>query len=397
MVDLRDQLRSYAELMDAVAPTLAQLAPDTTRPEILPAAPAPPSRRRWLPVAAALSAAAVVVAAIVAVGLVARSGDDVADTTTTSTTAATTTTIPESQPIVWERLGGDTVVDQGIEGSPFTGPGGVAFVDGLFHMFRNGTVDERLDPQRGNKVGYLVSSDGIAWQEPDPAPLWSDSDVPFGAKFARARSALRDGTGTWRIYFDVGMPVDDGDDATAKTVIGLATAPAPTGPWTVLPEPVLTPTGSGYVASPSVHEVEGGFVMYYVGGPDADSAAIGRATSTDGVTWVTDPRPVLVPSQEWERGSIVLVDAELAGQTWVLFYTGDTRSRRGLATSADGVSFTKYAQNPVIDTTLLPRLSVFDSDVVFTGGRWYVYIENGGTRSNSQIVLLAHDGDLPQP
>ncbi len=91
----------------------------------------------------------------------------------------------------------------------------------------------------------------------------------------------------------------------------------------------------------------------------------------------------------------MLVDAEFTGDTWVLFYSGDTRSRRGFATSIDGSAFTKFEGNPVVDTTMLPRGSVFDSEVVFAGGRWHLYIENGGTRTTSEIVLLAYDGALP--
>jgi predicted GH43/DUF377 family glycosyl hydrolase len=74
--------------------------------------------------------------------------------------------------------------------------------------------------------------------------------------------------------------------------IGRATAPGPDGPWTADPAPVLKKGTAGswdsyQVSNPSVVKTTDGYVMYYSGGSAGanTSRAIGMATSKDGVSW----------------------------------------------------------------------------------------------------------------
>ena len=112
------------------------------------------------------------------------------------------------------------------------------------------------------------------------------------------------------------------------------------------------------------------------------------------MTWIKNQEPVLEASQTWERGGLIKVDAEFVAGTWVLLYSGDTPSRRGVATSNDSVTFTKLDTNPVLDTTSVSRGGVFDTKLVYANGRWHVLVENGGGRSDRAISLLVYDGPL---
>ncbi|MCI0397088.1 MAG: hypothetical protein L0332_14195 [Chloroflexi bacterium] len=77
-----------------------------------------------------------------------------------------------------------------------------------------------------------------------------------------------------------------------RMTIWRATAPAPEGPWTAAPEPVLEPGRPGawdsqLVEHPNVLKTEGGYLMFYNGSSAAvrGSSFVGLATSADGIQW----------------------------------------------------------------------------------------------------------------
>jgi hypothetical protein len=164
----------------------------------------------------------------------------------------------------------------------FVNPGGVIFHDGQFHMFRNGFHNWPGDI----RVGYMTSPDGVNWTEPQNDPVFLTTQVPYANPGADVSSVIPMDDGTWVAYFHtVNFGLQDLD-------IGRATAPSPLGPWTPDPEPVLSPGGPGEWDSrslswPSVNRADdGGFVMFYGGRNQlGNQSRIGMATSPDGITW----------------------------------------------------------------------------------------------------------------
>jgi predicted GH43/DUF377 family glycosyl hydrolase len=85
------------------------------------------------------------------------------------------------------------------------------------------------------------------------------------------------------------------------------------------------------------------------------SAAIGLATSTNGINWTKHPNnPIFTKGESlswegyWIESPAVLYDEEI----YKMWYTGvpyDWRIRIGYATSSDGVSWIKHPNNPVLD------------------------------------------------
>jgi len=75
---------------------------------------------------------------------------------------------------------------------------------------------------------------------------------------------------------------------------------------------------------------------------------IGLATSTDGTTWTKNPdNPRLSPSESWEGTDVGRPAVIKDGAIYKMWYSsGDTKI--GYATSSDGVSWTKYAANPIM-------------------------------------------------
>lgn len=183
----------------------------------------------------------------------------------------------------------------------YTDPGAVMYHDGLFHMFRNGFQAWPASVQ----VGYLTSPDGLTWTEVTEDPVLTTDEVPYAGLAALASSALVEEDGTWVLYFYTWEP--GASTQTTAGRIGRATAATPEGPWTPDPDPVLSPGSAGewddlQIDAPRVLRTEDGYVMYY-SATDSEgywNHAIGMATSPDGVTWTKydDPTTTDAPFAE---------------------------------------------------------------------------------------------------
>jgi uncharacterized repeat protein (TIGR01451 family) len=122
--------------------------------------------------------------------------------------------------------------------------------------------------------------------------------------------------------------------------------------------PVLNVGSNGswddtWVLNPTVLLDSGTYRMWYSGVDGSGLYQIGLATSPDGISWTrSGSNPVLSPSQTWEINRVSSPSVILDGPTYKMWYTGGDASwvaRLGYATSADGVVWTKHAGNPVLD------------------------------------------------
>jgi hypothetical protein len=166
--------------------------------------------------------------------------------------------------------------------NPYTDPGAVFYYNGKFHMFRNGFRSWPASVQ----WGYVTSPDGLTWTKQGDAPVFMTKQVPYAGTAALASSVLVLDDGTWVIYF---YTYGDGGDRTGNWSIGRATAPGPTGPWKADAAPVLTPgpadSWDPKLSSPSVIRTADGYVMYFDGGDPIGTSMLGMATSKDGIHW----------------------------------------------------------------------------------------------------------------
>jgi sugar lactone lactonase YvrE len=164
----------------------------------------------------------------------------------------------------------------------------VVYHQGQFHMFRNGY------PSLPGKaaIGYATSPDGVHWTFAVGGPIFHTDDVPYAGLMIMASSAHVEADGTWVLYFLIW------DTPDRPGAIGRATAPRPTGPWTPDPAPVLLPGrgdawDSGQVTHPIVFRDESGdgYRMYYTGLDQEKVERIGLATSADGIIWTKHDDP----------------------------------------------------------------------------------------------------------
>ncbi|MDX1687645.1 MAG: hypothetical protein R3248_06650 [Candidatus Promineifilaceae bacterium] len=337
-----------------------------------------------------------------------------AEPTVTATTAPTDTPVPTSTPTeeatpsptrtlepegLFHFLDG-AVVASGTSGdwdSKYVNPGAMLFHDGQFHMFRNGFIAW----PGVISVGYMTSDDGRSWRTVQDEPVFTSEQIPYVLSGAAVSSVYVTDDGTWIMYFHT---------LDSPSSIGRATAPAPTGPWTADPEPVLTPGGDGAwdrrITWPSVVKTDEGLVMYY-SGLHSFTNMIGRATSDDGITWTKydDPEttegpyhesdPVLMPADGWDGGDVDRPEARLTPEGWVMLYVGDDLNKRGLAFSDDGINWTPHPDNPVLSTDQSPRPggTTWDTALLYHDDVYFYYMEIGSLAGTS-IFLAQHEGSL---
>lgn len=156
-------------------------------------------------------------------------------------------------------------------------------------------------------------------------------------------------------------------DASDLTTVTLDVAPAgsPTSPpgssnWTRSGGAVLSPSATetdwdGFmIGSPSVVKVGGTFHLFYEGLSGTTwRYAIGHATSSDGISWTrSGASPVLSAGAAgtWDAGGVRYPVVHHDGTTWRMWYQGIGSSSLaiGLATSTDGLTWTRSGSAPVI-------------------------------------------------
>ena len=251
---------------------------------------------------------------------------------------------------VWEKYPDNPVLDIGPEGawdSKKVFQGHVLYGGTEYTMWYSGSDG------RHKRIGYATSPDGIVWTkyggnpvlDVGPAEAWDEG-------FVRDSAVLFAGTEYEMWYSGGGGP---------RMSIGYATSPDGIV-WTKHEgNPVLDVGPSGawddlILYTSSVLFDGAGYRMWY-GGNDGFNARIGYATSPDGIVWTKyGGNPVLDVGDlgtwdEWDMGGpCVLFD----GVGFAMWYAGSDgfRGRIGYATSPDGIDWTKYAGNPVLDVGL---------------------------------------------
>jgi hypothetical protein len=140
-------------------------------------------------------------------------------------------------------------------------------------------------------IHHLTSSDAVTWtlQLDDSLAGLSDG---FADPGALPTSVLDTGDGWAMFYTGVREPETEGWD------VWRATSAGPDGPWTTGDEPVLErglagAWDAGGLDFPAVVATEEGFAMYYSGIPtiQRETGSIGLATSADGIEWTKHDDP----------------------------------------------------------------------------------------------------------
>ncbi len=281
-------------------------------------------------------------------------------------------------------------------------PGAVVFYENAFHMLYV-AIPSWPHPLA---IGYAKSVDGFEWVRQSKEPILEpDQTGALSATSILSNSVLVTEDGLWVFYF-----TSVASDESFYGQIARATAPGPLGPWTVDPEPVLTPGPEGAwdgisVGDASVVRTEDGYAMYYAGFGDFQNggfsekrANIGLATSPDGVNWekFNDPKttgaswvtsdPVLsVDSDEtgWDTFRVVDPNVQITPDGWLMAYRGATFNSPmaiGLAVSQDGVNWQRTSDKPIMTQNETGK-KIFFATLLSRPEQDYLFMELGSDSS----------------
>jgi len=198
----------------------------------------------------------------------------------------------------------------------------------------------------------------VRWSKAESNPVMVHAGGVFELLAIGQPTVLPDG-GTLRLWYTAAGLDHRGRILAARSTDGGLSWRRENGGWPVLD---VGPPGSWdsfFLDTPEVVRDDAGYRLYYYGSASSSSAgaAIGLATSTDGLHFERHgDEPVLRPGPSgswdaaWVESPAVLFDP--ARRLHLMWYTGIDASglvRIGLATSTDGVTWTKSAANPVLD------------------------------------------------
>jgi hypothetical protein len=260
--------------------------------------------------------------------------------------------------------------------------GKVLYVDDVFHMFYTGIGVNSVG------IGYAVSSDGLAFTKHADNPILQSDGEGFDAVGVSHGTPLLVAD-TWMLYYNAINVGEKYREVTAGgSSIGLTTAPDPTGPWSagqqVLTSGASGEWDSGFIIPNSIVTTEDGYRMYYSAGSDPEVKVMmcGMATSPDGITWTKydDPTttqapfaesdPVMQPGPSAWDSDLVQCRVLKTDKGWEMFYLGwdgASIAATGYAFSPDGVQWSKYADNPILDRYL------FYPFAIKVGSTYYLY------------------------
>ncbi|HEX6128347.1 MAG TPA: hypothetical protein VF071_04915 [Candidatus Limnocylindria bacterium] len=295
----------------------------------------------------------------------------------------TTFTFASADPVVTRE---QTGVDEA-----FINPGAVFEHDGEFHMFANLFTGFPGVSQ----VPHLTSPDGETWTLAEAAPVLTTQGIDFAPTGAHVSSGFVTDDGTWVLILESLTSLE-------PWRLGRATAPAPEGPWTVDPQPILEPQDGGFDAGglswPTVVRTDDGYAMYYTARAEAGGpGVIAMAISPDGATWTRTAEPVLEASAEWEDGSLDRPRVAVTPNGLVMVYSGADLTDRGVATSQDGVTWQRDGELPVITQDDFPVDGrCWDASLLYRDGMLHYILEIGsGSASGGGTQLYLASAQQP--
>jgi predicted GH43/DUF377 family glycosyl hydrolase len=228
---------------------------------------------------------------------------------------------------------------------------GTVIQDTVYKMWYTGGL---YYPFADAKIGFATSIDGINWDK-RPDPVFTRGEAgKFDEGTVAGASVLFD-EGVYKMWY-----FGTRSDFTNNWRIGYATSPDGVN-WTrqndgnaVLDLGAAGEWDDAYVGHFTVIRDDSQLKMWYRGtrSPGA-SGSIGLATSTDGVTWTKYPEnPVLTGTPgTWDATVVNHPNVILNNSTYEMWYGGQGNTgvyNVGYATSSDGVNWTKSASNPVM-------------------------------------------------
>ncbi|MFZ1517643.1 MAG: hypothetical protein WAU11_02650 [Ignavibacteriaceae bacterium] len=213
----------------------------------------------------------------------------------------------------------------------------IIFSNGIYRMYYLG-----IAAAASKYVLYAESNDGINWNKPISNPILFPGNYGTWDSWAVHPGAVfKDNDGYYKMYY-CGY-----SDQYDQWHIGLATSIDGIN-WEKYPQPILYGT-SGWeyqIGSSSIIKKDGVYYLYYYG-RTLPTYAIAVATSTDGINFTKySGNPILTNQQSWELNGVLYPSVIEENTQLKMVYMNSNGSGFGIATSSDGFNWTKANNNP---------------------------------------------------
>ncbi len=243
-------------------------------------------------------------------------------------------------------------------------------------------------------IGLVESKDGFHWSE--PVIVLGPNRASGWEDDVNRPVVIRQGN-VYRMWYT--------GQAKGHSAIGYATSADGVVWKRVSRKPALVPDQPWEKAAVMCPDViwdsrAGIYKMWYSGGEQYEPDAIGYATSRDGVTWTkfrNNPVFLADPKIEWERDKVTACQVVRDRGWYLMFYIGFSdvnHAQIGVARSKDGVTgWQRLAANPIIR----PDQGQWDADAcykpyaIFDGAKWLLWY-NGRRGASEQIGVAIHKG-----
>ena len=261
-----------------------------------------------------------------------------------------------SRPGRWSKHPGSPVIYPGPEHAwddAVVSEAKVLYDGQAYHMWYAGRKRGPQGRKTPMDLGYATSSDGIHWTKFHANPVLIRGPLgSFDENIISASHVLYDGQ-AFHMWFSA---VDFGGDWSinyATSADGVHWAKSDANP--LLEETHDDRWDAVYVAEPCVIFNGSGFEMWYNGASATTQTLLGYARSVDGIQWerFEENRPVLdvATGGNWDDFAVARGSVLYDGERYQMWYEGHSGAtwRIGYATSADGVTWERGADNPIID------------------------------------------------
>ena len=218
--------------------------------------------------------------------------------------------------------------------------------DLTYHAYYQG--EDSTDHVGG--FGLATSADGTTWARHSTDPIFTVGTAGQWDDFAiGAPVAWREGASWYMIY--------SGNREVGTTMkLGLATSSdgitwARSGSNPVLAGTAATWDAGGIIAT-SIIKVGSTYHLFYWALPYGDGTCIGKATSTDLITWTKEPTNPILEPLGGDGHEILSPNVFIRNAIWYMFYQEDQNAAEGanqkcrihLASATDGINFTRLNQ-----------------------------------------------------
>lgn len=214
------------------------------------------------------------------------------------------------------------------------------------------------------------------------------------------RAILREAPNVWKMWYEAVPGGNQSTTAYATSSDGLT--------WTKYAgNPVMSPSepwegagGTNHEDSPTAVLKEDGRYRLWYHAISGTTRQIGYAESTDGLTWTKFAgNPVLTPGPAgaWDADTVCEPRVIHVGAQYDMFYTHCAGSHGiGLATSPDGKTWTKYSGNPVLtvgSSGAWDSLQVSWGEVYYDGQRFFMWYPGNNSSTTGFSLGLATSTD----